>query len=183
MKLVILTRDIVITHNPTMPVESAEGWVPVAGSLEAVARLANAGYHIVAIAPRSGPAGGLSIEALNRIHEKMYRLAVEAGGLIEAIFFNAGAGSGADLDASCFGMLEEIRRRLKTSLQGIPVIGVDERDFQAVRRMGATPVLVRLGTGETPAAETMTPAATALIFDDLAATADYILAQPDTVRQ
>ncbi len=180
MKLIILARDVVITHNPALPVESAEAWVPVPGSLEAVARLTNAGYHVVAI---TGSTRTPSIETLNRIHEKMHRLAVEAGGLIEAIFFSADAEQADDAGASYSLILEEIRRRLKISLQGVLVVGVAGRDLQAARRVGATPVLVRLGASGTTPAETMALAATALVFDDLAAVADFILAQPDCVRQ
>jgi D-glycero-D-manno-heptose 1,7-bisphosphate phosphatase len=180
MKLIILARDVVITHNPALPVESAEAWVPVPGSLEAVARLTNAGYHLVAIT-RPGPM--ISIETLNRIHERMHRLAVEAGGLIEAIFFNAGDEQADDIGV-CFNlMLEEIRWRLRTSLQGVPVVGVAGSDFQAAQRSGAIPVLVRLDAGEVIPAETTVLADPALVFDDLPAVADFILAQPDSVRQ
>jgi len=182
MKLIILARDVVITHNPALPVESAEAWVPVPGSLEAIARLTNAGYHLVAITGSTRMLS-LSIETLNRIHEKMYRLAVEAGGSIEAIFFSTDAEPADDDDASYTWMLEEIRRRLKISLQGVPVVGGAGRDLQAARRVGAIPVLVRLGAGGTTPAETIDLAATALVFDDLAAVADFILAQPDSVRQ
>ena len=102
--------------------------------------------------------------------------------MIEAIFFSTAAEPADDVGASYTLILEDIRRRLKISLQGAPVVGIAGRDLQAARRVGATPVLVRLGAGGTPA-ETMALAATALVFDDLAAVADFILAQADTVRQ
>lgn len=180
MKLIILARDVIIAHNPSLPIESAEAWIPVSGSLEAIARLTNAGYHVVAI---TGSTLMLSIETLNRIHEKMYRLTLEAGGLIEAIFFSAAGEQADEAGASTNRILEDIRRRLKLNLQGVPVVSVATGDLQAARKLGATPILVRLGAGVATPAETIRLAAADLVFDDLVAVADFILTQPDPMQK
>ena len=180
MKLIILARDVIIAHNPALPIESAEAWIPVPGSLEAIARLTNAGYHVVAIA---GFTPMLSIEILNRIHEKMHRLTLEAGGLIEAIFFNAGAEQADEGYASATPILEDIRRRLKINLQGAPVVSIAEGDLQAARKVGATPILVRPGAGVATPTEPIRLATADRVFDDLVAVADFVLAQPDPMRQ
>jgi D-glycero-D-manno-heptose 1,7-bisphosphate phosphatase len=180
MKLIILARDVIIAHNPALPIESAESWIPVPGSLEAVARLTNAGYHVVAI---TGSTPMLSIETLNRIHEKMYRLTLEAGGLIEAIFFSADGEQTDESSASATLILEDIRRRLKLNLQGVPVVSIAAGDLQTARKLGATPILVSPGAGVAAPAETIRLVTADLVFNDLVAVADFILAQPDPMRQ
>ncbi|MFO1430350.1 MAG: hypothetical protein U1F76_09460 [Candidatus Competibacteraceae bacterium] len=180
MKLIILARNVIIAHNPALPAESAEAWIPLPGSLEAIARLTNGGYHVVAF---TGSNPTSSIEILNRIHERMHRLALEAGGLIEAIFFNAGAEQADDVGASAIQILEDIRRRLKINLQGVPVVSIASNDLQAARKVGATAILVRADASVAAPVGTIEPVMANLIFSDLMAAADFILSQSDPMRQ
>ena len=46
MKLVILDRDGVINHDSAQFIKSPDEWVALPGSLEAIARLNQAGYRI-----------------------------------------------------------------------------------------------------------------------------------------
>jgi D-glycero-D-manno-heptose 1,7-bisphosphate phosphatase len=182
MKLIILDRDGVINHDSDAFIKSPDEWVPIPGSLEAIARLTNAGYHVVVATNQSGIGRGLlDIETLNQIHEKMHHLVAEAGGFIEAVFFCT------DIDDTNYyrkpnsGMLEDIGRRLKINLPGVPVVGDSLRDLQAAQAVGATPILVRTGKGEITLAKAPAIAEDVLVFDDLAAATDFILAQPDPV--
>ncbi|MGZ5230055.1 MAG: HAD-IIIA family hydrolase, partial [Burkholderiales bacterium] len=59
MKLVILDRDGVVNHDSESFIKSPEEWRPIAGSLEAIARLNQAGYHVVLATNQSGVGRGL----------------------------------------------------------------------------------------------------------------------------
>lgn len=180
MKLIILDRDGVINEDSDAYVKSPEEWIPIPGSLEAIARLVHAGYVVILATNQSGIDRGLfDIETLNLIHEKMHGRVHQAGGAIEAIFFCPDADDRSPCRKPNPGMLEEIGRRLKISLHGVPVVGDDLRDIQAARAVGATPILVRTGKGE----RTLTKGkeiADILIFDDLAQVADYLITPPAT---
>jgi D-glycero-D-manno-heptose 1,7-bisphosphate phosphatase len=54
MKLIILDRDGVINHDSDAFIKSPEEWVPVPGSLQAIARLNQAGYTVVVATNQSG---------------------------------------------------------------------------------------------------------------------------------
>lgn len=149
MRLVILDRDGVINEDSAEFIKSPDEWIPLPGSLEAIAQLTNAGWRVVIATNQSGLARKLfDIDDLNAIHEKMYSMVNEYGGVIEAIFF---CPHGPKDDCDCRkpkpGMLEQISQRLRVSLEGVPVIGDSLRDLQAARAVGAQPVLVRTGKG------------------------------------
>lgn len=149
MRLVILDRDGVINEDSDEFIKSPDEWIPLPGSLEAIAQLTNAGWRVVVASNQSGLARKLlDIDDLNAIHEKMYSMVNEYGGVIEAIFF---CPHGPKDDCDCRkpkpGMLEQISQRLRVSLEGVPVIGDSLRDLQAARAVGAQPVLVRTGKG------------------------------------
>ena len=46
MKFLILDRDGVINHDSDHYIKSVEEWVPIPGSLEAMARLYQAGFRL-----------------------------------------------------------------------------------------------------------------------------------------
>jgi D-glycero-D-manno-heptose 1,7-bisphosphate phosphatase len=54
MKLIILDRDGVINQDRDDFVKSADEWIPIAGSMDAVALLTQAGYTVVVAANQSG---------------------------------------------------------------------------------------------------------------------------------
>jgi D-glycero-D-manno-heptose 1,7-bisphosphate phosphatase len=69
MKLVILDRDGVINADSDSFIKCAAEWVPIPGSLEAIADLTNAGMTVAVATNQSGLARGLfDVDTLNRIH-------------------------------------------------------------------------------------------------------------------
>jgi D-glycero-D-manno-heptose 1,7-bisphosphate phosphatase len=149
MQLVILDRDGVINEDSDEFIKSPDEWKPLPGSLEAIAQLTNAGWRVVVVTNQSGIARKLfDIDTLNAIHDKMYNLVSEYGGVIEAVFFCPhGPKDNCDCRKPKPGMLEEISRRLHVRLEGVPVIGDSLRDLEAARAVGAQPILVRTGKG------------------------------------
>jgi D-glycero-D-manno-heptose 1,7-bisphosphate phosphatase len=75
-------------------------------------------------------------------------------------------------------MLEDIGRRLKISLRGVPVVGDNLRDIQAAQAVGAKAILVRTGKGERTLNDQKSIEGV-LVFNDLTAVVDFILAQRD----
>ena len=151
MKLVILDRDGVINEDSDAFIKSPAEWLPIKGSLEAIARLNQAGYQVVIASNQSGIARGLfSIEILNQIHEKMHQMLAELSGHVDAVFFCPhGPEDGCHCRKPAVGLFEQIAERLGVSLQNIAVIGDSLRDLQAAQAVGAEPMLVLTGKGET----------------------------------
>ncbi len=169
MKLVILDRDGVINHDSDSYIKGPDEWRPIRGSLEAIARLNHAGYHVVLATNQSGVGRGLfEVSTLNAIHDRMHRALAQIGGRIDAIFFCPHA---QDANCACRkprpGLLEEIARRFNMDLKGVPAIGDSLRDFQAAAAVGAVPMLVLTGKGERTRAAGGLPEGTQ-IYADLA---------------
>ena len=88
METIVLDRDGVINEDSDEYIKSPDEWHPIAGSMQAIARLNHAGYRVVIATNQSGVGRGLySIETLGEIHSKMCQKLQEAGGSVEAIFY------------------------------------------------------------------------------------------------
>jgi D-glycero-D-manno-heptose 1,7-bisphosphate phosphatase len=175
MKLVILDRDGTINHDSDEYIKSPAEFRPIEGSLDAIARLAQAGYRIVVATNQSGIARGLFDTAtLIAIHDALQRAVAQAGGRIDAFFFCPHA---AESDCACRkprpGMLLEVARRFNTTLKDTYMVGDAHRDVEAAAAAGARPVLVLTGRGKRTRDEGRLPPGTA-VFDDLAAFAEHI---------
>jgi len=170
MKLVVLDRDGTINHDSDQYIKSPAEWKPIKGSIEAIARLTQAGHHVVVATNKSGIARGLfDMTTLNAIHDAMQRAVHQAGGRIDAIFFCPHAdAAGCECRKPKPGMLLEIGRRMNTPLAGVPVVGDALRDLQAAAAAGARPVLVLTGKGKKTRADGGLPPGTE-IYPDLAA--------------
>ena len=180
MKLIILDRDGVINQDSDAFIKSPDEWLPIPGSLEAIARLNHADYRVIVATNQSGIGRGLfDLETLNLIHKKMYRMVQEVGGLIDAVFFCPDVDEANPYRKPNPGMLLDIGRRLKCSLNGSPVVGDSVRDIRAARAASAKPLLVRTGKGVRTLADQSESCANVPIFDDLAAVADYLINQSD----
>lgn len=174
MSLIILDRDGVINYDSDAYIKSPEEWNPIPGSLEAIARLYQAGYKIVLASNQSGIARGLfDVNTLNRIHMKMLDAVRQKGGEIDAIFFCPHAPSdGCRCRKPQPGLFEEITDRLKMNLSGVYVVGDTVTDVRAVRAVNALPVLVRTGKKIEGADSELRNVP---MFDDLATFADHLL--------
>lgn len=149
MKLVVLDRDGVINEARDDVIKDPQDFVPIEGSLEAIARLTQNHYRVVVITNQSGIAHGLlTIDDVGRVHTHMQQLVAAKGGRIDAILFCPHA---PDDDCSCRkpkpGMLHSLMDRLNIELNGVPLVGDSLRDVQTAMVVGATPVLVKSGHG------------------------------------
>ena len=149
-KWLILDRDGVINEDSDAYIKSPDEWMPIPGSLEAIAELNRAAYKVVVITNQSGIARGLySLDTLDKIHQKFKRLLAEHGGNIERIYF---CPHHPDDACNCRkpnpGMYEIFAKDYQLELNNVYAVGDSIRDIQAAQRAGAQAVLVRTGNGE-----------------------------------
>src|SRR5262245_19486924 len=139
MKLVILDRDGVINLDSDAYIKNPDEWKSVPGSLKAIARLTQGGFHVVVATNQTGIGRGLfEMATLNAIHDKMHRAVSQAGGRIDAVFYCPhGYEDNCDCRKPKTGLLEEISRRFNTGLQDVPFIGDALRDLQCAAAAGA----------------------------------------------
>lgn len=177
MKLVILDRDGVINEDSDEYIKSLAEWKPIPGSLEAIARLCQAGYRVFVASNQSGIGRGLlDYDALFAMNDRLQKLAGELGGRIDGFAFAPEHPDEATPKRKPNpGMLSDLARRLGVSLEGVPFVGDSESDLLAARAAGARPVLVRTGKGRgTEMKQHKNPAP---VYDDLAGFVNDLLAQ------
>lgn len=177
--LVILDRDGVINQDSSAFVKSADEWMPLPGSIEAITALSRAGFTIAVASNQSGLARGLfNRSALGAMHRKLRRLVGRAGGRVDRIVV---CPHGPDEGCACRkprpGLLERLARHYDAALAGVPVIGDSQRDLQAAAAVGARPVLVRTGNGRRTEAELPSALQAIEIYDDLSAAAAALIAR------
>ncbi|OZI77757.1 D-glycero-beta-D-manno-heptose 1,7-bisphosphate 7-phosphatase [Bordetella genomosp. 12] len=176
MKLIILDRDGVINRDSDAFVKSPDEWLPLPGSLEAIARLTQSGWTVVVATNQSGLARGLfDMDTLNAIHIKMRRKLAALGGSVDAIFLCPhGPDDGCQCRKPLPGMMHDIALRYDVDLDGVPAVGDSLRDLQASAAAGCAPWLVLTGNGEKTRAKGNLPAGTR-ICADLADVVDHLL--------
>ncbi len=147
MKLVILDRDGTINADSDDFVKTPDEWQPLPGALEAVARLSQAGWHVVVASNQSGLGRGLfDMAALNAIHAKMHKMLAAVGGRIDAVFY---CPHSPEELCTCRkplpGLFEQIGSRFGVPLRGVPTAGDSVRDLVAGATAGCEPHLVLTG--------------------------------------
>lgn len=182
MKLIILDRDGVINHDRDDFVKSVDEWIPIPGSMDAIAFLAEAGYTIAVATNQSGLARKyFTMQDLNEMHAKMHRLAVQAGGQIDGIWFCPHlADDGCNCRKPKPGMILDILDRFNAEAAETWLVGDSLRDLQAMAAAGGKTALVLTGKGKKTLQEKEAelPENTQ-VFDDLLAFSQYIM-QADT---
>lgn len=177
-RLVILDRDGVINADSDNYIKTVDEWIPLPGSIDAIARLSQAGYRIAVATNQSGLARGYFDEyTLANMHSRMCALVEEAGGQIDVICYCPHA---PDEMCQCrkplTGLLEQIATELNQSVQHAWLVGDHEKDLQMAVAGGCKPLLVRTGKGalmeQKISAELR---AQTMVVDDLAAAATFIL--------
>lgn len=179
MKLVILDRDGTINEDSDDYVKTPEEWAPLPGTLEAIARLNHAGWHVVIASNQSGLGRGLfDVSTLNAMHAKMHKLLAAAGGRVDAVFYCPHA---PDEGCRCRkpepGLFEQIGERYGLDLHGVPAVGDSARDVLAAVAAGCEPHLVLTGKGAAYSGRSLPdnfPLETR-VHADLGAFADFVI--------
>lgn len=147
-KLIILSRDGVINEDRGI-IRSPDDWVPIEGSLKALAKLHRAHFRVVVATNQPGlMLGELTPADLHAIHQKMHTEVEAAGGYIEAVFFCPHT---PDAGCSCRKpspeMLNDIADRFEVPLSEVVYVGDTINDMNAAHQAGCQPYLVLTGQG------------------------------------
>lgn len=148
-KMIILDRDGVINEDSDDYIRSADEWVPINGSLEAIACLKKAGFLVTVASNQSGLARGFfDHKALHEMHEKMNKLLADRGASIDGVFFCPHSPKD---NCSCRkpkpGLLLHIAKQFDIKLNETVFVGDSLSDIQAARMVGSQSVLVKTGKG------------------------------------
>lgn len=181
MKIVILGRLGVIEADD----ESARGagsCRPIAGSLEAIARLNHAGFRVVIACNEPGLAlGALDLDALAAIQARLHQQLAKVGGHLDGLFF---CPHGPDSGCQCLkpqaGLYLEIGQRFGIDLSNVPIIGDSLVDLLPAVKVGARPLLVLTGKGAAERLAVVAAIPSARIYPDLAAVVDVLVQESDT---
>ncbi len=178
-KWIILDRDGVINIDSDDYIKSPKEWEPIPGSLEAIAKLNWAGYHIAIASNQSAIAKGLLTDKrLEAIHKKMEKALFGVGGHIDGFFYCS-----HNPEDNCLcrkpktGLFDAIADEFKISFKNVLAIGDSLRDIQAAKAAGCTAILVRTGKGEKTLKDNPNhpDLVNVTVYDDLAAAATAIL--------
>ncbi len=176
--IVVLDRDGVINRDSDEFVKSPDEWLPLPGSLEAIARLTEEGFRVVVATNQSGVGRGLfTLKTLAAIHARMHSELEKFGAELDGVFF---CPHHPDEACACRkpapGLLHEIERDFGTSLCGQAIVGDSGRDLDAARAVGGRAILVRTGNGA--ATEHLyADIESCEVFADLAAVSDVLIAE------
>jgi D-glycero-D-manno-heptose 1,7-bisphosphate phosphatase len=175
-KLVILDRDGVVNRDSDEFIKTPQEWLPIAGSLEAIARLNQAGYRVVLATNQSGIGRGLfDMATLNAIHAKMNLAAAGVGARIDAIFFCPHTASDhCECRKPAPGLLRDIIERFGIEPANTPVVGDAKRDLQAGAALGFPVHLVLTGKGAQTRAQGDLPPGTQVHHDLHAFALDFL---------
>jgi D-glycero-D-manno-heptose 1,7-bisphosphate phosphatase len=176
-RYVILDRDGTINVDSDDFIKSPEEWLPLPGSLEAIALLNHHGFKVVVISNQSGVARGLfDLATLEAIHAKMEHMTADVGGEIEAIYFCPhGPADDCDCRKPKDGLFRRFAADRHADLSQIYAVGDSLRDLEASQSAGAKPILVKTGKGAKTAFNH--PELNLPIFDNLYDAANFIVSQ------
>ena len=148
--LVIVGRDGVINETVDGGIRSLKAWIPIPGSIEALAKLSEHGFTVV-VATNQGGIGrnALDVETLHTIHEAMHQAVTEAGGRIDAIVFAPRvARRTATESKSKADLFEDLIDRYRAPTERVTVIGDAREDIEAAAESGLHSILVQTGRGQ-----------------------------------
>lgn len=178
-RLVILDRDGVINHDSDEFVRTPDEWLPIAGSIEAIARLSSAGFTVAVATNQSGIGRKLLDKpALEAMHDKLRSLVKDAGGHVDRIVYCPHhPDDGCDCRKPAPGLYKQLSRQYNVPLDGVSIVGDSARDLDAARAVNARPILVLTGKGERTAGELKQRGDVVETFADLDAAATQLIGE------
>lgn len=178
-RLVILDRDGVINHDSDEFIKTPAEWLPIDGSIEAIARLSSAGFTVAVATNQSGIGRKLLDKpALNAMHDRLRALVKDAGGDLDRIVYCPHhPDAGCECRKPAPGLYKQLSRQYGVPLDGVPIVGDSERDLEAARAVNARPILVLTGKGSKTAADLQQRGDSVETFADLDAAATQLIAE------
>ena len=177
-RLVVLDRDGVINRESADFIRTPDEWVPLPGSIQAIADLTRAGFAVVVASNQYGIGRGLfTADTLAAIHARMAGTIEAAGGRLAGIFVCPHRPEDAcECRKPRPGLMQQIEAHFGLTLRGQPVIGDSRRDLEAAWQVGARAILVRTGNGASTE-QGLDGGAVVEVLPDLAAAAALLIAE------
>ncbi|PIQ42764.1 MAG: D-glycero-beta-D-manno-heptose-1,7-bisphosphate 7-phosphatase [Gammaproteobacteria bacterium CG11_big_fil_rev_8_21_14_0_20_46_22] len=150
MRLVILDRDGVINEDSDDHIRHHDAFHPIAGSLEAIVKLNQAGFSVAVATNQSGISRGyFTHEDLHAMHDKLTALLEKLGGKIDGIYY---CPHHPDDDCHCRkpkpGLIDDIASDFpEANLAKTFLVGDSWRDIEAGKARGLKTLLVLTGKG------------------------------------
>ncbi|HPE59382.1 MAG TPA: D-glycero-beta-D-manno-heptose 1,7-bisphosphate 7-phosphatase [Thiolinea sp.] len=150
LQLVILDRDGVINVDSDDYIRTVAQWIPVDGSLAAIATLNRAGLKVAVATNQSGIGRGYySLETLEGMHARLQTLLARKGGHIDALHYCPHV---PEDHCRCRkplpGMLLALMQQFAVGAEECCFVGDSHSDFRAAEAAGMAFHLVRTGKGE-----------------------------------
>lgn len=145
-----LDRDGVINKDLGEYITSPDQFVPIEGSLEAIAKLKQYNFKIAIITNQGGiEKGVMSQNDVDRVHEYMFKLLGKAGcPNIDALYYSASSKKSNSFAKPNTGMFKRCEKENPhIRFKGGYFVGDKLSDLKAAIKIGAMPVLVRTGYG------------------------------------
>ncbi len=177
-RLILLDRDGVINFDSADYIKRADEWIPIPGSIGAIARLKRGGWRVAVCTNQAGIGRGLLGEGdLAAIHRRLAdALAAEGVALDGLAHCPHHPDAGCECRKPRPGMLLAMMARLDASPAETFYVGDDLKDVEAAQNAGCTPVLVRTGHGA-EVEQAARDLGVAWVEDDLAAFAETLLGE------
>lgn len=178
MKLLILDRDGVINQDSDDYIRSLDEWVPIPGSIEAIAALSRGGWTVAVATNQSGIGRGYyGVDVVESMHAHLRELVEASGGALGMVAVCPHRpDEGCDCRKPRPGLLQQIGKYYGVNLQTVSFVGDTLRDVCAALAAGCRPILLRTGKGERTLAAGGLPENMA-VFDNLSCVADWILGE------
>jgi D-glycero-D-manno-heptose 1,7-bisphosphate phosphatase len=175
--VIVLDRDGVVNQDSDDYIKTADEFVPIPGSIAAIAALSRGGYRVVIATNQSGVGRGLFSQAILRdIHLKLIRAVEAAEGELAAIYVCPHhPEEKCDCRKPRAGLLRRLAQDFEIEPSGLTVVGDSSRDLAAARRVGARRILVRTGNGRATEATLDRGALGLEVFDDLRSVAERLI--------
>lgn len=189
-KLIILDRDGVINQDSDNYIKTVDEFIPIPGSLEAIARLCQADFSVMVATNQSGISRGFfSLDTLAAMHDKLQALLAPLGGKIEHFYF---CPHGPDDQCDCrkpkAGMIKQIAvdffahldaKSQAEQLAKVFVVGDSLRDLEAGSTAGTKIALLKTGKGlrslQTISHNNLQQYSQLPVYNDLADLTDHLL--------
>jgi D-glycero-D-manno-heptose 1,7-bisphosphate phosphatase len=144
-----LDRDGTINQDTGTSVTHPSQFIPISGSLEAVALMRRKGYNIVILTNQAGISRGeMTAKDVDQVHQYMLDLLGKAGcSSIDGIYYST-----TNLKQDIYakpnnGMFKRAEKELRLKFKGGAYIGDKISDLKVADKVGAIPVLVKTGYG------------------------------------
>lgn len=145
-----IDRDGTINEDIGTYIKTPSQFVPISGSLEAIAQLRNQGYKVVIITNQGGIGKNLmTTDDVDKVHQYMLDLLGKAGcSSIDGIYYSSSDSKKNPFTKPNIGMFKECEKN-DSSIKFKKGFYVGDKltDLKAAIKIGARPVLVRTGYG------------------------------------